>query len=199
MKKCRVETMKMDSKEFLQTIKAEPTFDYSLELHQEMNLKTEELLLKIEVDVEPSLNLEDQIKLNEENDILTLRLSPPIKKELMEDSSNSTLYESWKPSEEYLSWGYIQETNENKPITLSQPNSIREAEYINTFKTCQNNTNKEISPECHTNINPNASQYKCDLCVHSSPVLYQRGEGGFEPPPAIVWGSAKIYTDPKIK
>nr|CAD7417000.1 unnamed protein product [Timema poppensis] len=156
--------MEMDSKEVLQTIKAEPVFDYSLELHQELDVSTEELLLKVEVDVEPSLNSEDQIKLNEENHILTLRFSPPIKKELMDDSSNSTLYESLKPGEEYSSWSYIQETIENKPITLSRPNSIREADYINTFKTCQNNTNKEISPECHTNINTNEGQYKCDLC-----------------------------------
>nr|CAD7575910.1 unnamed protein product [Timema californicum] len=230
--------MEMDSKEVPQTIKAEPIFDYNLEIHQELNITTEELLLKIEVeseevnphlrgvrvenhlgkkntpvhpteirtsislssalelnttsalvnyateaghfttllvqlqnitiifvvDVEPSINSEDQIKLNEENHILTLRFSPPIKKELTDDSSNSTLYESLKPSEEYSSWSYIQETNENKPITLSQPNSFREADYITTFKTCRNNTNKKISPECHTNIDPNEGQYKCDLC-----------------------------------
>nr|CAD7459042.1 unnamed protein product [Timema tahoe] len=154
-------TMEMDSKKGLQTIKAEPTFDSNLELYQELDLKTEELQLKIEVDVEPSLNLEDQIKLNEENNISPLKLFfPPTKKELIDDSSNSTLYEPLKPIEEYSSRSYIQETNENKPIKLSQPNSIREAEYINTFKTCQNKTNKKISPKCHTNINPNESQYK---------------------------------------
>nr|CAD7590806.1 unnamed protein product [Timema genevievae] len=137
--------MEMDSKKGLQTIKVEPTFDYNLELYQELDLKTEELQLKIEVDVEPSLNLEDQIKLNEENDISPLKLFfPPTKKELIDDSSNSTLYEPLKPMEEYSSRSYIQETNENKPITLSR----------------QNKTNKKISPKCHTNINPNESQYK---------------------------------------
>ncbi|CAG2067135.1 unnamed protein product, partial [Timema podura] len=76
--------MEMDSKKGLQTIKAEPTFDSNLELYQELDLKTEELQLKIEVDVEPSLNLEDQIKLNEENNISPLKLFfPPTKKELI--------------------------------------------------------------------------------------------------------------------